>query len=113
VNTEVVTRTGTLPGNLVTTAVHPAEALEIAVEQALAAMRPAVLTDPVSGTLRAEESLRTALRVTVPGADGALEQAVACAEAACEHLHYCELQEARILLVAARGQLVRANAQRS
>jgi hypothetical protein len=38
---------------------------------------------------------------------------MACAEAACEHLHYVELQEARILLVAARGQLVRANAQRS
>jgi len=101
-----------LPGNLVTP-VHPTEALEIAVEQVLAAVRPAVLTDPVSGALRAEESLRTALRDTEHGADGALEQAMACAEAACEHLKYCELQEARLLLVAARGQLVRANAQRS
>jgi hypothetical protein len=112
VNTEVVSRTGTLPGSLVTV-VHPTEALEIAVEQVLAAVRPAVLTDPVSGALRAEESLRTALHSTECGADGALEQAVACAEAACEHLRYCELQEARLLLVAARGQLVRANAQRS
>ena len=57
-NTEVVSRTGTLPGNLVT-AVHPTEALEIAVEQVLAAVRPAVLTDPLSGALRAEESLRS------------------------------------------------------
>lgn len=111
-NTEVVSRTGTLPGNLVTP-VHSTEALEIAVEQVLAAVRPAVLTDPVSGALRAEESLRIALRGTEHGADDALEQAMACAEAACEHLRYCELQEARLLLVAARGQLVRANAQRS
>jgi hypothetical protein len=112
VNTEVVSRTGTLPGHLVSP-VHPTEALEIAVEKVLAAVRPAVLTDPVSGALRAEESLRTALRGTEHGTDGALEQAMACAEAACEHLKYCELQEARLLLVAARGQLVRANAQRS
>ncbi|WNV84324.1 hypothetical protein [Umezawaea sp. Da 62-37] len=111
-NTELVTRTGTLPADLITAA-HSTEALELAVEQVLAAVRPAVLTDPVSGALRAEESLRMALSGADRGTDGPLRQAMACAEAACEHLRYCELQEARLLLVAARGQLVRAHAQRS
>jgi hypothetical protein len=113
VNTDVVTRTGFVPEQLITKPVHPTDALEIAVEKVLAAVRPAVLTDPVSGAQRAEQLLRDALRGTPPGSDGATTQAVACAEAACEHLKYSELQEARLLLVAARGQLVRANAQRS
>ena len=39
----------------------------------------------------------------------ALQHALACAEAACEHLKYCEIQEARTLLTAARGQLVLAH----
>lgn len=112
-NTDVVARTGPVPDKLITKSVHPADALEIAVEKVLAAVRPAVLTDPVSGAARAEKSLRDALRGAVPGSDGAMVQAVACAEAACEHLKYCELQEARLLLVAARGQLVRASAERS
>lgn len=104
-NTEVVARPGSLRDKAV---VHTEDTLGTVVEHVLAAVRPAVLTDPVSGALRAEESLRDALRHTYPAADGATEQAMACAEAACEHLKYCELPEARILLVAARGQLARA-----
>jgi hypothetical protein len=91
----------------------PIDALEQAVEQVQAAVRPAVLADPVDNALQAEESLRQALRTVHEAAvisDEAMEQAVACAEAACEHLRYFELPEARILLVAARGQLSRSHA---
>ena len=66
-----------------------------------------------AGVQQAEESLRDALRRTDAGSDPALAEAVACAKAACEHLRYCELQEARLLLVAARGQLVRSHAGRT
>jgi hypothetical protein len=92
---------------------NPTEALELAVEQVLSSIRPAVLADPVSGSARAEEVLRAALRSTGEApvvADTALEQALACAEAAAEHLRFFELPEARILLVAARGQLARSHA---
>lgn len=86
------------------------DVLELAVEQVLAAVRPAALGDPVIGARRAEESLRDALRDARPSTDNlALLQALACAEAACEHLKYCEIQEARTLLTAARGQLVLAH----
>jgi len=85
------------------------DVLEMAVEQVLASVRPATLGDPVAGARRAEESLRDALRDTGPVDDNtALQYALACAEAACEHLKYCEIQEARTLLTAARGQLVLA-----
>jgi hypothetical protein len=119
VNTELVARTGLLPelpaqSAPVTTAVpSPVDALEAAVERVLTAVRPSNLADPLSGARHAEESLRDALRRTEPGADPVLGQAVACAEAAVEHLHYSELQEARLLLVAARGQLVRSHTGRS
>jgi hypothetical protein len=88
----------------------PTGVLELAVEQVLAAVRPQALGDPVVGARRAEESLRDALRDAGPVDDNiALQNALACAEAACEHLKYCEIQEARTLLTAARGQLVRAH----
>lgn len=86
------------------------QSLELAVEQVLASVRPAALGDPVAGARHAEESLRDALRDTGPVEDDniALRYALACAEAACEHLKYCEIQEARTLLTAARGQLTLA-----
>jgi len=84
--------------------------LELAVEQVLASVRPTALGDPVVGARRAEESLRDALRDAGPVDDNiALQHALACAEAACEHLKYAEIQEARTLLTAARGQLVLAH----
>ncbi|MGM1061816.1 hypothetical protein [Saccharothrix sp. Mg75] len=113
-NTELVARTGLvpeLPEQMIPSAA-PADALEVAVERVLAAVRPSTLADPRSGAHHAEESLRDALRRTHAGSDEALSQAVACAEAAAEHLRYLELQEARLLLVAARGQLVRSHAGR-
>jgi len=119
VNTELVARTGLLPELPaqtvpVTTAVpSPVDALEAAVDRVLTAVRPSNLADPQSGARFAEESLRDALRRTDAGSNPALEQAVACAEAAAEHLRYSELQEARLLLVAARGQLVRSHTGRS
>lgn len=90
-----------------------AGALEAAVERVLVAVRPANLVDPLSGARHAEESLRAVLRRTAAGSDDAFTQAVACAEAACEHLRYCEFQEARLLLVAARGQLARSHGGRT
>ncbi|MEV0681484.1 hypothetical protein AB0I60_33675 [Actinosynnema sp. NPDC050436] len=114
-NTDVVSRSGLVPEQMIATA--PADALESAVEYALAAVRPSnpvdtASTEPASSRL-AEESLVDALGRTRPGVDDALGQAVACAEAAAEHLRYGELQEARLLLVAARGQLVRSHTRRS
>ena len=86
---------------------NPTGVLELAVEQVLASVRPTALGDPVAGAQRAEESLRDALRDAGPVQDNtALAYALACAEAACEHLKYAEIQEARTLLTAARGQLV-------
>ncbi|WP_285750680.1 hypothetical protein [Lentzea sp. NBRC 105346] len=88
----------------------PTAVLELAVERVLAAVRPAALGDPVVGARRAEESLRDALQNARSDVDNlALLQALACAEAACEHLRYCEIQEARTLLTAARGQLALAH----
>ncbi|MEU7479573.1 hypothetical protein AB0A63_26535 [Lentzea sp. NPDC042327] len=90
----------------------PTDVLELAVEQVLAAVRPTTLGDPLAGARRAEESLRDALRDAGPAPDNeALTHALACAEAAVEHLKYCEIQEARTLLMAARGQLVLAHAR--
>ena len=113
-NTELVSRTGLVPEQMITPA--PADILELAVERVLAAVRPSNLPDPVVGAHAAEQSLREALRTATLdrpiGSDDALRRAVACAEAACEHLRYCELQEARLLLVAARGQLVRSHSGR-
>ncbi|GAA0233466.1 hypothetical protein AB0A74_40255 [Saccharothrix sp. NPDC042600] len=111
-NTELVSRTGLVPEQMISPA--PADVLELAVERVLAAVRPSHLTDPLAGAHAAEKSLREALR-TVDGAsaDDAYGRAVACAEAACEHLRYAELQEARLLLVAARGQLVRSHSGRA
>ncbi|HEX7302271.1 hypothetical protein [Lentzea sp.] len=85
--------------------------LELAVEQALASVRPAALGDPVAGARHAEQALRDALRDTGPVEDDnvALRYALACAEAAREHLQYGEIQEARTLLTAARGQLLLAH----
>ena len=111
-NTDLVSRTGLVPEQMVPQS-SPAESLESAVEKVLVAVRPSNLADPLAGVTHAEESLRDALRRIEVGPDHALAQAVACAEAACEHLRYCELQEARLLLVAARGQLVRSHAVRS
>ena len=112
-NTELVSRTGLLPElpeQMIPSA--PGDALEVAVERVLAAVRPSDPADARSGAHHAEESLRDALRRTDAGADAALRQAVACAEAAAEHLRYLELQEARLLLVAARGQLTSSHAAR-
>ncbi|MBB5956776.1 hypothetical protein FHS29_003369 [Saccharothrix tamanrassetensis] len=115
-NTELVSRTGLVPEQANPIPTSPADALEVAVERVLAAVRPSnladPLSDPLSGALTAEQSLRDALRRTEVGSDDALGQAVACAEAAAEHLRYLELQEARLLLVAARGQLVRSHSRR-
>ncbi|WP_447003059.1 hypothetical protein ACRAKI_25560 [Saccharothrix isguenensis] len=117
-NTELVYRTGMVPEQstpqgptapLPTPQSSPADALEATVERVLMAVRPSNLADPLSGTRHAEESLRAALRRVDQTSDDALAQAVACAEAACEHLRYAELQEARLLLVAARGQLARSH----
>jgi uncharacterized iron-regulated protein len=126
VNTELVSRTGMVPeqstpqspapmGAAATSTAPstPADALEATVERILTAVRPANLADSLSGARNAEESLRAILRRVDADADKALAQAVACAEAACEHLRYCELQEARLLLVAARGQLARSHAGRT
>ncbi|MFD1150114.1 hypothetical protein [Saccharothrix hoggarensis] len=107
-NTDVVSRTGLVPEQAVPQS-SPADALEMTVERVLLAVRPSNLADPMSGARHAEESLRDVLRRTEAGRDRTLSQAVACVEAACEHLRYCELQEARLLLVAARGQLVRSH----
>ncbi|MFI9012362.1 hypothetical protein ACIGNX_34495 [Actinosynnema sp. NPDC053489] len=116
-NTDLVSRTGLVPEQMNPQtnprSTAPADALETTVERVLVAVRPSNLADPLAGARHAEESLRDALRRTDAGSDGALAQAVACAEAACEHLRYFELQEARLLLVAARGQLVRSHAARS
>ncbi|MFD0206158.1 MULTISPECIES: hypothetical protein [Saccharothrix] len=113
-NTDLMSRTGLVPEQMIPqSSSTPADALESTVEKVLVAVRPSNLADPLSGALDAEESLRDALRRTDVGSDGALAQAVACAEAACEHLRYCEWQEARLLLVAARGQLVRSHAGRT
>ncbi|MEU4804507.1 hypothetical protein [Actinosynnema sp. NPDC023587] len=125
-NTDLVSRTGMVPEQMSPNV--PAVALEGAVEYALAAVRPSdpvdALSNPradgepgaapdvLSSARQAEESLVDALRRTDPGLDDALEQAVACAAAAAEHLRYGELQEARLLLVAARGQLVRSHSRR-
>ncbi|WP_433262384.1 hypothetical protein ACQPZF_29310 [Actinosynnema sp. CS-041913] len=112
-NTELASRTGTVPEQkIVPPDPSPADVLEVAVERVLAAVRPSNLADPLSGARNAEESLVAALRRTDPGSDNALEQAVACAQAAAEHLRYGEFQEARLLLVAARGQLVRSHTRR-
>jgi hypothetical protein len=116
VNTDLVSRTGLVPDQMIppsSSDSSPADALEVTVERVLVAVRPSNLADPLSGAQHAEETLRAVLRRTDPGSDDALAQAVACAEAACEHLRYCELQEARLLLVAARGQLVRSHAGRT
>ncbi|QQQ74383.1 hypothetical protein IOD16_24770 [Saccharothrix sp. 6-C] len=110
-NTDLMTRTGLVPEQAVPHS-SPAVALESTVERVLVDVRPSNLADPLAGIGHAEESLRTALRRVDAGADDALTQAVACAEAACEHLRYGELQEARLLLVAARGQLVRSHGSR-
>ena len=111
-NTELMSRTGLVPEQMVPQS-SPADALETAVEKVLVDVRPSNLADPLAGVRHAEESLRDALRRTDAGSDGALAQAVACAEAACEHLRYGELQEARLLLVAARGQLVRSHVRQT
>ncbi|MEU4765288.1 hypothetical protein AB0H12_18715 [Actinosynnema sp. NPDC023794] len=111
-NTDLMSRTGLVPEQMVPQS-SPVGPLEAAVEKVLVDVRPSNLADPLAGVGHAEESLRDALRRTDAGADDALTQAVACAEAACEHLRYGELQEARLLLVAARGQLVRSHAGRT
>ena len=113
--TELASPTGLVPEQVAPPS--SADVLELAVERVLAAVRPSNLADPLSdpssGARRAEESLLEALRRAAPVADGALGQAVACAEAAAEHLRYGELQEARLLLVAARGQIVRSQTRRA
>ncbi|MER5265013.1 hypothetical protein ABTZ99_23340 [Actinosynnema sp. NPDC002837] len=111
-NTDLMSRTGLVPEQMVPQS-NPVGVLEAAVEKVLVDVRPSNLADPLAGVRAAEESLKDALRRTDAGSDDALTQAVACAEAACEHLRYGELQEARLLLVAARGELVRSHAGRT
>jgi hypothetical protein len=91
-------------------------ALRAEVERALAGVSPETVTAPLTDARRAETALRAALR-RLPSAlldaltaapEEPLRQGLACAEAACEHLHHGELVEARMLLVATRGQLARA-----
>jgi hypothetical protein len=115
VNTDLVSRTGMVPEQITppSSSPSPTEVLEAAVDRVLVAVGPSSPADPPAGSRHAEESLRAALRRTDTGTDRALAQAVACAEAACEHLRYSELQEARLLLVAARGQLVRSHTGRT
>lgn len=113
-NTDLVSRTGLMPEIPAQISTNPADELELAVERVLAAVRPSSLTDPIAGAHSAETTLRTALRAAADGVlDDALSQALACAEAACEHLRYLEFQEARLLLVAARGQIVRSHTRRA
>ncbi|GAA3857235.1 hypothetical protein GCM10022243_23360 [Saccharothrix violaceirubra] len=102
--TEVVSHAGLVPEQLSPLRPDPVDVLEVAVERVLAAVRPSNLADPLAGTRNAEESLMDALRRT---AHAGPTEAVACAEAAAEHLRYGELQEARLLLTAARGELAR------
>lgn len=87
--------------------------LRAEVERTLAAVRPEVVAIPLADGQHAEPALRRAARAVLAAlpaepAEDALRQSLACVEAACEHLHYGELVEARMLLVAARGQLARA-----
>ncbi|GAA2681426.1 MULTISPECIES: hypothetical protein [Actinosynnema] len=111
-NTDLVTPTATavIPQQL---AANPADELELAVEKVLASVRPSSLGDPAEGSRRAERVLRDALDLPDESTNDALRQARACVEAACEHLRYQEFQEARLLLVASRGQLVRAHTGRA
>ncbi|MBW4721204.1 hypothetical protein [Saccharothrix obliqua] len=110
-NTELASRTGLVPEQMIKPS--PCDELESAVERAFAAVRPSDPADALSGARHAEESLSDVLRRAEPGADDALAQAVACARAAAEHLRYGELQEARLLLVAARGQFVRSHTRKA
>ncbi|GLZ35042.1 hypothetical protein Lesp02_72290 [Lentzea sp. NBRC 105346] len=77
---------------------NPTGDLDVALREALAEIRADSPGD--GGTQRALDLLRVALT----RANGA-PQAVACAQAAAEHLLYGELPEARTLLTAARGVL--------
>lgn len=91
-------------------------ALRAEVERALAEVSPEVVAASLTDAHRAETALRAALRrlpstvldALTAGPEEPLRQGLACAEAACEHLHHGELVEARMLLVATRGQLARA-----
>ncbi|GGP84600.1 hypothetical protein [Saccharothrix coeruleofusca] len=113
-NTDLVSRTGLMPEIPAQMSKNPVDELEVAVERVLAAVRPSSLTDPIESAHSAETALRTAVRAAADGVpDDAMSQALACAEAACEHLRYLEFQEARLLLVAARGQLVRSHGRRA
>ncbi|MEU5695625.1 hypothetical protein [Actinosynnema sp. NPDC020468] len=111
-NTELVSRAEMVPEQVVPASTDPADALAIAVDRALATVGPAD-ADASASLHAAEDTLLDALRRTDPGSDDALAQAVACAEAAAEHLRYGELQEARLLLVASRGRLVGSHSRRS
>ena len=75
----------------------PAGDLDVALREALAEIRAEASGD---GVQRALDLIQVALRAGAP-----FPQAVACAEAAAEHLRYGELPEARTLLTAARGVL--------
>ncbi|MEU7530273.1 hypothetical protein AB0A74_31415 [Saccharothrix sp. NPDC042600] len=64
--------------------------------------------DPATCARAAHLRLVEALESTHRGDEGLPGAAQACVDAACEHLRYGELLEARILLTAALGQLAPA-----
>jgi hypothetical protein len=83
--------------------------LDHALEEALSDVRVGSPEDLVAAAERARKRLHDALDGL--SAAGGLRQALACAEAAGEHLGYGELLEARTLLTAARRQLALLSAE--
>ncbi len=81
-------------------------ALEHAIREALTETCPP--HDPATCARSAHVRLVEALKRTRPGDRDLPGAARACLDAACEHLRYGELLEARLLLTAALGQLAPA-----
>jgi cellobiose-specific phosphotransferase system component IIA len=80
-------------------------ALDRAIREALAATCPDPSHDPLARATHAKTCVVEALDATRAGDFALPPAALACLDAACEHLEYGELLEARTLLTAARSQL--------
>ncbi|NUT97581.1 MAG: hypothetical protein HOY78_36715 [Saccharothrix sp.] len=79
--------------------------LDRAIREALAETLPDPPHDPLARARHAKTCVAEALDATRAGDFPVPPAALACLDAACEHLEYGELLEARTLLTAARGQL--------
>ncbi|MFI9818295.1 hypothetical protein [Saccharothrix variisporea] len=79
--------------------------LDRAIREALAETRPDPPHDPQARARHAQTCLLEAVDATRAGDTDVPPAALACLDAACEHLEYGELLEARTLLTAARGLL--------